>query len=395
MQGGKFFRMELGPNEISSLRKHKFIGTDNSILSKYVIHHYVKWMLEKVPETIAPNALTLCGFAAMGISLCLTLLFDPYLCNPPRLLSLANFLLMFVYFTCDNLDGAQARRTGTGSPLGQLFDHGVDSYCALITSITLSSTFGFGLSHKFLIFALAIMIQFYLAGVEEKFTGHFVLGKISGASEGIAFALISHLITFACGKGFFQHIFSDGFLWPIKKLYSSILGTTNFSAISVVIATSLVFNTTLTLISIESRTHPSRRFLLYSTFLRIISFTTSFVILYNTLATEGLWTRYLNILMFGQIFSINYVNEVCSYIIKKDLFLFTPVYLMYLAISAALQLQHLKEFQKPLISASFVFSSVYYILVASRVILTLKEALGISFLSIVEDTKKSDEQSSH
>ncbi|KAG5858684.1 CDP-alcohol phosphatidyltransferase [Encephalitozoon hellem] len=388
MLGKRFFKMELGPSEISSLRKHRFIGTDNSILSKYVIHHYIKWMIQKVPETVAPNTLTLCGFIAMIISLYLTLMFDPYLSNPPRFLSLANFLLMFVYFTCDNLDGAQARRTGSGTPLGQLFDHGVDSCCALITSITLSSTFGFGLSQKFLILALAIMTQFYLAGVEEKFTGHFVLGKISGASEGVAFALISHLTTFACGKGFFQYVFSDEFLWPVKRLYSSILGTSNFSAVSVVIATSLVLNTALTLISIESKTNPPKRFLLYSTFLRIMSFTTSFVILYNTLTTEKLWVQYLNILMFGQIFSISYVNEVCSYIIKKDLFLFTPVYLMYLVISAILQLKHFREFKRPLIGACFVFTSIYYVLVTSRVILAFKEALGISFLSIVKDTRK-------
>ncbi|ADM12548.1 sn-1,2-diacylglycerol ethanolamine phosphotransferase [Encephalitozoon intestinalis ATCC 50506] len=387
MLKGSFFKIELGADELSSLRKHRFIGTDNSILSKYVIHHYVKWSLEKIPATVAPNTLTLCGFIAMAISLGLTLIFDPYLCNPPRLLSLVNFFLMFVYFTCDNLDGAQARKTGSGSPLGQLFDHGVDSCCALATSIALSSAFGFGLSQKFLIFTLAIMIEFYLAGIEEKFTGHFVLGKISGASEGIAFALISHLITSLCGKGFFQYVFSDEFLWPIKKTYSLILRTNNFSAISAIITTCLVGNTILTLISIESKMRPPRRLSLYSTFLRMMSLIASFVVLHNTLSTESLWIQYLNILMFGQIFSIKYVNEVFSYIIGKDLFLFIPVYLMYLMISVVLQLQNPKKFREAFIAVSFVFSSVYYILVASKVIITFKEALGISFLTITKRNK--------
>ena len=31
----------------------------------------------------------------------------------------------FVYQTLDNMDGKQARRTGTSSPLGLLMDHGV------------------------------------------------------------------------------------------------------------------------------------------------------------------------------------------------------------------------------------------------------------------------------
>jgi hypothetical protein len=32
-----------------------------------------------------------------------------------------------VYQTLDAIDGKQARRTGTSSPMGELFDHGCDS----------------------------------------------------------------------------------------------------------------------------------------------------------------------------------------------------------------------------------------------------------------------------
>ena len=34
---------------------------------------------------------------------------------------------IFVYQTLDNIDGKQARRTGTSSPLGMLMDHGCDA----------------------------------------------------------------------------------------------------------------------------------------------------------------------------------------------------------------------------------------------------------------------------
>jgi hypothetical protein len=33
---------------------------------------------------------------------------------------------LFTYSTLDNMDGKQARRTGSSSPLGLLFDHGCD-----------------------------------------------------------------------------------------------------------------------------------------------------------------------------------------------------------------------------------------------------------------------------
>ena len=35
---------------------------------------------------------------------------------------------IFVYSTLDAIDGKQARRTKSSSPLGQLFDHGCDSF---------------------------------------------------------------------------------------------------------------------------------------------------------------------------------------------------------------------------------------------------------------------------
>ena len=42
---------------------------------------------------------------------------------------------LFIYQTMDAIDGKQARRTGSSSPLGQLFDHGCD---AITTSVVIS-----------------------------------------------------------------------------------------------------------------------------------------------------------------------------------------------------------------------------------------------------------------
>ena len=45
----------------------------------------------------------------------------------PRICSLLCGLGLFVYQTLDAIDGKQARRTNSSSPLGELFDHGCDS----------------------------------------------------------------------------------------------------------------------------------------------------------------------------------------------------------------------------------------------------------------------------
>ena len=45
----------------------------------------------------------------------------------PGIIFLWNCSAMLIYQTLDNMDGKQARKTGSGSPLGLLFDHGCDA----------------------------------------------------------------------------------------------------------------------------------------------------------------------------------------------------------------------------------------------------------------------------
>jgi phosphatidylglycerophosphate synthase len=51
--------------------------------------------------------------------------------SPPPWAFYLAAVLMFFYQTLDAIDGKQARRTGSNSPLGQLFDHGCDAICAI------------------------------------------------------------------------------------------------------------------------------------------------------------------------------------------------------------------------------------------------------------------------
>ena len=48
-----------------------------------------------------------------------------------------------VRYTClDGIDGKQARRTGTSGPLGELFDHGLDSWMTFLMPLGMFSIFG-------------------------------------------------------------------------------------------------------------------------------------------------------------------------------------------------------------------------------------------------------------
>jgi len=44
----------------------------------------------------------------------------------------------------DNIDGKQARRTGTSSPLGMMFDHGCDALTTFLIATGIGSIIGLG-----------------------------------------------------------------------------------------------------------------------------------------------------------------------------------------------------------------------------------------------------------
>lgn len=82
-----------------------------------------------------------------------------------------NILLFFVIE--DGVDGKQARRTGTSSPLGELFDHGVDSYSAALIPIYVFSIFGreqLSTTHMFFI-VWNVFLNFFLTHFEKYNTG--------------------------------------------------------------------------------------------------------------------------------------------------------------------------------------------------------------------------------
>lgn len=103
-------------------RPGKYTPLDNAM------QPFWNWFVSLVPIWMAPNVLTL---MALGFSLasCMVFLpFDATLTEPfPIWTYLFAAFCVFMYQTLDAVDGKQARRTQSSSPLGQLFDHGCDA----------------------------------------------------------------------------------------------------------------------------------------------------------------------------------------------------------------------------------------------------------------------------
>lgn len=92
------------------------------------------------------------------------------------------------------LDGKQARRTGTSSPLGLIFDHGCDALTTFIFIVGFGSIIRLDSSLWFGILWLMAAFPFFLNTWEEYYTGELNLPIIHGVSEGTLLASSSMFI---------------------------------------------------------------------------------------------------------------------------------------------------------------------------------------------------------
>jgi ethanolaminephosphotransferase len=78
-------------------------------------------------QSVAPNLVTLSGFVLMTASYIIMLFYDQNFTKllPPWVYVIAS-IFQVIYHTLDAVDGKHARETKSSSPLGQLFDHGID-----------------------------------------------------------------------------------------------------------------------------------------------------------------------------------------------------------------------------------------------------------------------------
>ncbi|GET93689.1 aminoalcoholphosphotransferase, putative [Leishmania tarentolae] len=188
------------PVYLPNLRKYKYSGTDFSILTQYVLQPYWNFVVNLVPMTIAPNRITFTGFL-IGMSSAAFLVYFYFFeggVYPSWSLYYAAFAL-FTYQTLDAIDGKQARRTGTCSPLGELFDHGCDAFLTPFVLLSVSLATYMDPVERFWLLVISSMSLFTV--IWEQFsTGTFELGYISGPSEGIILNCVLFILSAMYGE---------------------------------------------------------------------------------------------------------------------------------------------------------------------------------------------------
>lgn len=200
----------LRESALRNLRQYKYSSIDKSYLSKYVLQPYWTFVAKFFPIWMAPNLITLLGFLCVLFNVMLVAIYIPNLfTEAPRWVYFSFAGGIWLYSTLDNVDGKQARRTGTSSPLGEMFDHGCDSLSCVLGALIQAAALRMGTSWNTVSIMFLTMIPFYASTWEHFHTGSLYLGVINGPTEGITIACLLMLMSGILGPQYIWIKLSD------------------------------------------------------------------------------------------------------------------------------------------------------------------------------------------
>lgn len=180
------------------------------------------YLTNLLPLWLAPNMVTTFGGLHCALSYSILWYYSP---NFDKVVPNWTLIVLAVctaaYYTLDCMDGKQSRRTGTSSPLGQLFDHGFDCICLLSHCAGCSGYIMIGASPWYLIHQTTIQFSFFCAQWEEYYT-HVLphaCGKWIGVTEvNYGIAMLALINSFIDREAFWKQNFIS-MLPPFIKSY--------------------------------------------------------------------------------------------------------------------------------------------------------------------------------
>ncbi|KJZ76988.1 hypothetical protein HIM_03865 [Hirsutella minnesotensis 3608] len=192
----------ISPEALIHLKTYKYSSVDKSPISKYVLGPWWNAFVKILPLWLAPNMVTLLGFFFILGNVGLLVIYMPDLIGPgPAWLYFSFAFGLFMYQTMDNVDGKQARRTGTSSGLGELFDHGIDSLNCTLASLLETAAMGLGTTPAGVFTALCPCLPMFFSTWETYHTHTLYLGVFNGPTEGILIACSIMALSGAYGPG--------------------------------------------------------------------------------------------------------------------------------------------------------------------------------------------------
>lgn len=185
----------LSPGQLKRLSEHKYSCTTSSLLDGF-LQPWWDWLVSKVPLWLAPNLITIVGLIVNIATTLVLVYYSPDAkTEAPRWACFLCALGLFIYQSLDAIDGKQARRTGTSTPLGELFDHGCDSISTVFIALSACIAVQLGYYPAWMFFqCFCAMTLFYCAHWQTYVSGSLRFGKID-VTEAQFTIIIIHLIS--------------------------------------------------------------------------------------------------------------------------------------------------------------------------------------------------------
>lgn len=209
----------------NSLKKdgYNYASQDESLVDSVLCGKILPKVIEHVPFGLPANIITICSNTCVFIAFLIAMLSTKGITK----LWFAIPFLIPAYLIGDSLDGMQARKTKTGSPLGEYLDHFLD--CFVNAELIIPVLVCYKIVNPWIVFV--ILCKAYITQAvafwERYKNGHMYFGKFSSTEVILSFTVIITIAYFdsvvngaliTLGSfGFIQNIFGSSCQW-LQKL---------------------------------------------------------------------------------------------------------------------------------------------------------------------------------
>uniref|UniRef100_A0A1B6EBK0 diacylglycerol cholinephosphotransferase n=1 Tax=Clastoptera arizonana TaxID=38151 RepID=A0A1B6EBK0_9HEMI len=169
----------LSPGQLKRLGEHKYKYDSVSLLDPF-LQPFWNWLVSQVPLWLAPNLITIVGLIVNILTTLILVWYSPDAkADAPQWTFLLCALGLFAYQSLDAIDGKQARRTNSSTPLGELFDHGCDSISTVFVAISACIAVQLGYNPSWMFFqCFCATTLFYCAHWQTYVSGTLRFGKV-------------------------------------------------------------------------------------------------------------------------------------------------------------------------------------------------------------------------
>ncbi|XP_075470228.1 choline/ethanolaminephosphotransferase 1 isoform X1 [Ascaphus truei] len=194
----------LSRHQLKRLEEHRYRSCGKSLLEP-LMQGFWEWLVGRLPVWIAPNLITIVGLLINIFTTVVLVYYCPTATEEaPVWTYLSCAVGLFIYQSLDAIDGKQARRTNSSTPLGELFDHGCDSLSTVFVVLGTCIAVQLGTNPDWMFFCcFAGMFMFYCAHWQTYVSGTLRFGIID-VTEVQIFIITMHLLAVIGGPALWQ-----------------------------------------------------------------------------------------------------------------------------------------------------------------------------------------------